>query len=94
MPTKAKRLSDLKPKPTPKPRGTTAERGYGYAWQKFARQYLRENPLCVECLKNGRTTAATCVDHVVPFKGNMDKFWGVDYSALCNPCHARKSANE
>ena len=35
-----------------------SKRGYSSAWQKASKAYLREHPLCVECLKLGRYTQA------------------------------------
>lgn len=55
--------------------------------------HLRANPLCVECLKLGRTTPAVELDHIVPLhKGGADDETNVQ--GLCRPCHAAKSATE
>ena len=56
-------------------------------WQKKRARLLREQPLCVFCLKEGKTTAATVADHVIPHKGNADSFWNGELQALCKPCH-------
>lgn len=55
--------------------------------------YLREHPLCEECMKKGKTTAGTSVHHIKsPFKGdNVDWVLMLDYNNLetvCNECHA------
>lgn len=31
---------------------TTTERGYGWDWQVFAQQILRERPLCEDCMEH------------------------------------------
>ena len=36
------------------------------------------NPLCVECERQGRTVAATVVDHITPHRGNTFLFWSVN----------------
>lgn len=75
--------------------GSASSRGYGYAWKKRREAFLRENPLCVECLKRGLYVPATDVDHIVPHKGDMEKFWDWDnLQALCHECHSRKTARE
>lgn len=56
-------------------RGSASERGYTWAWAKASAGHLRNSPLCVGCLAIGRTEAAVLVDHVVPHKGDTDRFW-------------------
>lgn len=74
-------------------RSTSTARGYNYRWQKVRRMYLRENPLCVECLKEGWVIPATVVDHIEPHRGDQDKFWNEDnLQSLCESCHNRKTA--
>jgi 5-methylcytosine-specific restriction protein A len=76
-------------------RKSANERGYTYAWQKARYAFLMEHPLCAECLRQGRNTPATCVDHIIPHKGNMDLFWDQDnWQALCDSCHSTKTAKE
>lgn len=64
-------------------------------WKRASKAYREVNALCVECGKHGVTKAATCVDHIVPHRGNAELFWDRDnWQALCDECHARKSAGE
>ncbi len=73
-------------------RGTSAQRGYGHAWQKARLGYLRSHPLCVECAKDGRVTAASVVDHIVPHRGNQTLFWDSEnWQALCAEHHNAKT---
>lgn len=66
----------------------TAERGYGYAWQKARLQFLRANPLCVMCKAQGRVHAAEVVDHIIPHKGDEALFWDEsNWQSLCKPHH-------
>lgn len=60
--------------PHVRPRGTANERGYTYRWRKARLEFLKQNPLCVWCLKENRVTLATVVDHVIPSRGNMERF--------------------
>jgi 5-methylcytosine-specific restriction enzyme A len=75
-----------------KRRGTAAQRGYGADWRKARRLYLHDNPLCVQCLKDGKTVAATVVDHIVPHRGDMVAFWvRSNWQALCKRHHNIKT---
>lgn len=77
-------------------------RGYNYKWQQYRVKYLRDNPLCVECQKLGKITAASVIDHITPHKlfdaieskdqQRIEKarqlFWNPNnHQALCKPCH-------
>ena len=52
-----------------------SSRGYGSAWQRVRRRFLQAHPLCEECLKQGRYTKATDVDHIVAHRGDADLFY-------------------
>lgn len=76
----------------PETRRTTAQRGYGSRWQRYARWYLGRNPLCRECERQGVTSAATQVDHIRPHRGDQALFWDVvNHQPLCGRCHAIKT---
>jgi 5-methylcytosine-specific restriction endonuclease McrA len=67
---------------------TSAQRGYGYAWQQARERFLREHPLCCYCERDGRLAAATVVDHRVPHRGDERLFWDeTNWQPLCRPCH-------
>lgn len=75
-----------------RPRGKTAERGYGSRWQKLRNWWLREHPLCAHCEKQGRMTTATQVDHIIPHNGDEALLHDVtNLQSLCVPCHNRKT---
>lgn len=68
---------------------TTAERGYGSAWQKARLRHLQDNPLCVFCLKEKRITLATVVDHIIPHRGDQALFWDAgNWQSLCPTHHS------
>lgn len=74
--------------------GSTA-RGYNYRWQKARARFLRDNPLCVYCQREGRVTAATVVDHIVPHRGDQQLFWDENnWNALCASCHSSVKQKE
>jgi 5-methylcytosine-specific restriction endonuclease McrA len=77
-------------------RKKTAERGYGYRWQKYRLAFLRDHPICVRCEADGKLTPATQVDHVVPVNGADDPafFEPSNHQALCQSCHSTKTNQE
>ena len=82
-------------KPLHPDRPSAAKRGYGSKWQKASKAYLQSHPLCVECVKLGRYTKATVVDHIVPHRGDQKLFWDQsNWQALCKTCHDRKTLTE
>jgi 5-methylcytosine-specific restriction enzyme A len=64
------------------------------AWRKARAAFLQSNPLCVHCLAKGVTTPATMVDHKERIKAGGDRLNPDNFQALCDHCHAVKSANE
>lgn len=55
--------------------------------------FLRANPVCAECWRQGRVTPATEVHHIVgKRKGGTDAWENLE--ALCKECHSRKTARE
>jgi 5-methylcytosine-specific restriction protein A len=77
------------------PRPSAHKRGYNKAWQRYRIGYLIEHPLCVLCEREGRVTAATVVDHVLPHQGDEERFWDeANHMALCARCHSRKTATK
>ncbi|AIQ63306.1 HNH endonuclease [Paenibacillus stellifer] len=76
-------------------RGTAASRGYGHKWKVARDQYLKEHPLCVECLKVGKVEAARAVDHIIAHKGDPVLFWNrSNWQSLCIPCHSLKTVQK
>jgi 5-methylcytosine-specific restriction enzyme A len=78
-------------------RPNASSRGYtSVRWRRLRRLKLATDPLCEECGKAGRVTAATEVDHLVPHDGPADPlFWEwSNLSSKCKPCHSRKTATQ
>jgi 5-methylcytosine-specific restriction enzyme A len=76
-------------------RKTSHERGYNKRWHDARIEYLNQHRHCVECSKDGVLTVATVVDHIVPHKGDMVRFWQRDnWQSLCRAHHASKTARE
>lgn len=61
-------------------------------WRKLRDTYLRNHPICEECLNKGKVTPATDIHHLVsPFRhGEVNYNLLLDYDnlmALCKECH-------
>jgi 5-methylcytosine-specific restriction enzyme A len=53
---------------------------------------LGNNPWCVTCQQRGILEPATDVDHIVPHRGDPDRFWDREnLQGLCRGCHAAKT---
>ena len=73
---------------------SASARGYGRRW-KASKAFLASHPLCEECLKRGRYTKATVVDHIVPHRDDPKLFWDRrNWRALCKRCHDKKTGRE
>jgi 5-methylcytosine-specific restriction enzyme A len=96
MPSKPPSLRAPKPRPAPwstSRRGSRQSRGYGRAHELMREQVLAEEPLCRECLKQGRVSATTIADHVIPkAEGGTDE--RDNYQGLCSSCDKVKTAAE
>jgi 5-methylcytosine-specific restriction protein A len=76
-------------------RPSPRQQGYDSNWERARRAWLFEHPLCVACHAEGRLTAATVVDHIVPHRGDRRLFWDRgNWQSLCKPCHDRKTARQ
>lgn len=86
-------------------RGTAAQRGYTYRWQRYRISWLRDHPLCGDrvdgrsdehslCTRDGLVTPATDVDHIDRVTGPDDpRFWDpTNHQSLCHACHSTKTA--
>lgn len=61
-------------------------------WRALREQKRYENPFCVECQKDGRTELWTDLDHIVPHRGDLVKFWDPNNVAgLCKRHHSAKT---
>jgi 5-methylcytosine-specific restriction protein A len=72
-----------------KERGTASERGYDRAWSKVRKLKLKQDPLCEECLKKGRTEKAVVVHHIVEISQGGERLALDNLMSLCRDCHER-----
>ncbi len=73
-------------------RKNSHQRGYTRLHSKNRKAYLRENPLCAVCAKEGYSVPATVLDHILPFRGNIDlRDNPENWQGLCKTCHDIKT---
>ncbi|MBO8158841.1 HNH endonuclease signature motif containing protein [Thermosyntropha sp.] len=72
-------------------RGSAASRGYDVRWRRIREMVLKEEPLCRECMRQGRVTPATDVHHV---NGDVRDVRRENLEPLCHSCHSRHTAKE
>lgn len=84
-------------------RGLASERGYDHRWHKARNRFLAEHPLCgmrdgdlppvmSVCWEKGLHIPADVVDHIVPHRGDMKRFWDRSgWQSLCTRCHLLKT---
>lgn len=81
-----------------KQRGSSAQRGYGYRWQKASAAFILAHPLCQcdECKEGAlRVRPSEVTDHRIPHRGDMRLFWdSSNWQAMAKECHDRKTATE
>lgn len=75
-------------------RGSAYERGYDARWRSARKSFLERYPLCAECMRNGKLTPATVVDHIKPHRGDQRLFWDMsNWQPLCKGCHDKKTGS-
>ena len=76
-------------------RPTAHNRGYNHKWRRVRVEALkRDGGLCQACLKAGRVTEATDVDHIVPTAAGGAFYALENLQSLCRPCHQAKTVSE
>lgn len=74
-------------------RSPEMKRRYHGAWPAIRKRFLTQHPLCEQCRREGRVTAAAEVHHILPLSqgGSHEE---TNLMALCKPCHSRITATE
>ena len=67
------------------------------AWYTLRNSYIREHPLCEECLAKDKIKPAEEVHHIIPFSqgANQEERWELlldtdNLISLCHDCHKEK----
>ena len=64
------------------------------AWRMTRKFYIKANPLCEQCTRDGKTTGGQMVDHIRQITMGGDRLHQSNLQTLCNSCHAKKSSSE
>lgn len=64
------------------------------AWRSTRNAFIKANPYCVDCAKEGKKVLANVVDHKKQIIENGDKFNPDNLQSLCHHHHNQKSARE
>ena len=59
-------------------------------WRKYRKQFLMNNPLCIECKRAGKIIPANVVGHIIPVSQQPELFWeSTNHKPLCKSCNSR-----
>ncbi|MHB1154853.1 MAG: HNH endonuclease [Eubacteriales bacterium] len=74
-------------------RDPAVRKRYGSRWRHIRDKYITEHPLCEECKKQGKLTAAQEVHHITTLSkgGTHDER---NLMSLCTPCHSAITARD
>ena len=91
---KAKVRSWIKSKPQQSRQFDNSEFYHSTQWRSVRKYFIKQNPLCATCFRDGLTTEANVVDHIKPITLGGHKTDLSNLQSLCNSCHNKKSAKE
>lgn len=101
MPKKPDKIIRVyKPERKPFERSTDNSWFYNdYRWRKFTKAFKRRNPLCLDCEREGVTTATTVCDHKHQYsetaKGwDLNNLKDEDYNPKCDFHHNKRSGKQ
>lgn len=63
-------------------------------WRAKRRVQLHNEPLCAYCQLQGKVTAATVADHIVPHRKDEQAFWSNKLQSLCSYHHNSTKQSE
>jgi len=60
-------------------------------WRKIAKNHKKINPLCIQCLQEGKTTPVDVTDHIISIDDGGHKTDLNNLQSLCHACHNSKT---
>ena len=73
-------------------RGSARDRGYDSRWEKVRRIFLMKNPLCHDCMAEGKFKPANEVHHVKKVRDHPELRLACDnLMSLCKSCHSKRT---
>lgn len=77
----------------PQTRRSSTAAGYDRDWRAVRADHLRQHPLCVFCLAEGRTVSANIVDHIVPLNSGGPRLDPQNLRSVCSLHHNQLTGN-
>ena len=81
--------------PTKKPFEGIARDNYPFynsrRWRSIAKNHKKNNPLCIQCLQEGKTTPVDVTDHITSIDDGGHKTDLNNLQSLCHSCHNKKT---
>lgn len=74
-------------------RDPAVKKRYGRAWKRIRDRYIAQHPLCEQCLKQNKVTAAEEVHHILPLSRGGTHCED-NLMSLCTPCHSKITASD
>ncbi len=62
---------------------------YDGRWDKVRNIYIKNHPLCEECLKENITTVGELVHHKIPIEDGGEKYDFDNLETVCRSCHSK-----
>jgi 5-methylcytosine-specific restriction protein A len=96
MPTlpKGKKRSWITSRPTQARQMDNSAFYHSRGWRMTRKFYIKANPLCEQCTREGKTTGGQMVDHIKPITLGGSMLHHSNLQTLCNSCHNKKNARE
>jgi 5-methylcytosine-specific restriction protein A len=70
---------------------TTKEAGRGHDWRTLSERYRANNPLCEDCLGEGRVTPAEEVHHIQSIQSAPELRLAIEnLVSICKKCHRKR----
>jgi len=74
-------------------RPNSYDRGYDSKWVVVRKQHLLNNPICLDCLKEGRYVAGQEVHHIKKLAEYPElRDVSENLMTLCKSCHSKRTA--
>lgn len=87
------KISRLKTKKVEE-RPNAYRRGYDSSWRIVRKEHLQYNPLCLDCLKEGRYVPGQEVHHIIKLADHPElRDVSGNLMTLCKSCHSKRTQN-
>lgn len=67
---------------------------HSWEWRKFSDANKKENPMCAECMRNGKYKFGRTTDHIIPIRMGGALWDDRNIQTLCKSCDDEKRNKE